>query len=42
MFQTESLAKELGDLLTVLEASALSGLNVKAIMDWTRSVYGLK
>lgn len=40
MFEMDRVGKELGDSLTVLEASALSGLNVKAMMDWTKKVYG--
>lgn len=40
MFEMDRLEKELGDSLTVLEASALRGLNIKAIMDWTKKVYG--
>jgi len=34
----DAVVGELGDSLTVLEASALSGLNV---MDWTKSIYGI-
>jgi hypothetical protein len=41
MFEMERVAREMGDSLTVLEASALSGFNVKAMMDWTKGVYGL-
>ena len=40
-FDMDAVVGELGDSLTVLEASALSGLNVKAIMDWTKSIYGI-
>jgi len=40
-FDMDAVVEELGDSLTVLEASALSGLNVKAIMDWTKSIYGI-
>ena len=41
MFELDRVAGELGDSLTVLEASALSGLHIKTMMDWTKGVYGL-
>ena len=41
MFEMDRVAEELGDSLTVLEASALSGLHIKSMMDWTKGVYGL-